>query len=95
MNLDIKNFFLKEVIVSIISIFIITLLSSCTKEEVSPVESKVLDVPKNQKCEVVFYDKNAGNIIDDTIDLEVLAQGFEIAEGPLWVASKKCFFFLM
>ncbi len=71
------------------------MLSSCTKEEVSPVESKILEVPKNQKCEVVFYDENAGNIIDDSIDLEVLAQGFEIAEGPLWVASKKCFFFLM
>ena len=95
MNIDIKNFSLKEVIVSITSIFIITLLSSFTKEEVSPVESKILEVPKNKKCEVVFYDENAGNIIDDSIDLEVLAQGFEIAEGPLWVASKKCFFFLM
>ena len=95
MNLDIKISSLKEVILSTTSIFIITLLSSCTKEEVSPVESKVLEVPKNQKCEVVLHDENAGNIIDDSIDLEVLAQGFEIAEGPLWVASKKCFFFLM
>ena len=57
--------------------------------EIKPVEEKVLEVLKNQKCEVVLHDKKAGDIIDDSIDLEVLAQGFEIAEGPLWVSSKK------
>ena len=40
-----------------------------------------------------MHDENARNIIDDSIDLEVLAQGFEIAEGLLWVASKKMFLF--
>ena len=61
--------------------------------EIKPVEEKVLEVLKNQKCEWVLHDKKAGDIIDDSIDLEVLAQGFEIAEGPLWVASKKMFLF--
>lgn len=93
MNIDIKNSSVKEVTAFITLIFGITLLSSCNKSEVSPVESKVQEVPKNQKCEVVFHDANAGNIIDDSIDLEVLAQGFEIAEGPLWVDSKKMFLF--
>ena len=93
MNTDIRNSFHKEAIAFISSIFVITLLSSCTREKGSPVESEALEAPKNQKCDVVLHDKNAGTIIDDSIDLEVLAQGFEIAEGPLWVASKKMLLF--
>ena len=93
MNTDIRNSSPKEAIAFITSIFVITLLSSCTREKGSSVESEVLEVPKNQKCDVVLHDKNAGTIIDDSIDLEVLAQGFEIAEGPLWVASKKMLLF--
>ena len=61
--------------------------------EIKPVEEKALEVLKNQKCEEVLHDENAGDIIDDSIDLEVLALGFEIAECPLWVASKKMFLF--
>ena len=93
MYTDIRNSSPKEATAFIASIFVIILLSSCTREKGSPVESEVLEVPKDQKCDVVLHDKNAGTIIDDSIDLEVLAQGFEIAEGPLWVASKKMLLF--
>jgi len=38
--------------------------------------------PQNLTCQVELHDANLEVILDGSVQLEVLAEGFEIAEGP-------------
>ena len=82
----------------IYSLIILTgvIFSSCgSKKEVinTSSEESVNEVTQDQKCEVEFQDESVSDFLDKSIELEVLASGFEIAEGPVWVPSKKMFLF--
>ena len=61
--------------------------------EILPEGEPLVKVTENQSCEVDFEYDSVGDFLDNSIDLEVLASGFEIAEGPVWVPSKKMFLF--
>ena len=72
------------------------LLSSCSpnkKIDNTSADESVNEVTQDQKCEVESQDERVSDFLDKSIDLEVLATGFEIAEGPVWVPSKKMFLF--
>ena len=82
----------------IYSLIILTgvIFSSCgSKKEVinTSSEESVNEVTQDQKCEVEIQDESVSDFLDKSIELEVLASGFEIAEGPVWVPSKKMFLF--
>ena len=50
-------------------------------------------IPENQICRVEIHDSSVDGILDASVQLEVLAKGFEIAEGPVWVPSMKTLLF--
>ena len=45
----------------------------------------VAATPENLTCQVELHDSDLKMILDGSVQLEVLADGFEIAEGPLWI----------
>ena len=68
----------------IYSLIILTgvIFSSCgSKKEVinTSSEESVNEVTQDQKCEVEFQDESVSDFLDKSIELEVLASGFEIA----------------
>ena len=64
------------------------------KEESKAVEvNAVAATPENLTCKVELHDSDLKMIIDGSVQLEVLADGFEIAEGPLWIPSMKTLLF--
>jgi gluconolactonase len=78
------------------------LLCSCgEKADVShkKEEGKVAEVnasamtPENLTCQVELHDPNLEMVLDGSVKLQVLAEGFEIAEGPLWIPSMKTLLF--
>ena len=78
------------------------LLSVCTaksdvhqkKEESNAVEVKaVAATPESLNCQVELHDSDLKMFRDGSVQLEVLADGFEIAEGPLWIPSMKILLF--
>ena len=78
------------------------LLSVCTaksdvhqkKEESNSVEVKaVVASPESLNCQVELHDSDLKMFHDGSVQLEVLADGFEIAEGPLWIPSMKILLF--
>ena len=78
------------------------LLSSCGENADAPADTGELESadaasgvtsPDNQTCKVELHDPALGTILDESVELEVLAEGFEIAEGPVWVSSMKTLLF--
>ena len=78
------------------------LLSSCGENTDAPADTGELESadaasgvtsPDNQTCKVELHDPALGTILDESVELEVLAEGFEIAEGPVWVSSIKTLLF--
>ena len=75
---------------------ILILLCSCgEKAEIAQKNegSKAAEVnagpatPENLTCQVELHDPNLEVILDGSIKLQVLAKGFKIAEGPVWITS--------
>lgn len=78
------------------------LLCSCSSrikvllenQENKPVEAKALAlIPAEQTCQVELHNSDMAVIIDESIQLQVLAKGFGIAEGPVWIPSMKTLLF--
>ena len=53
----------------------------------------VAATPENLTCQVELHDSDLKMILDGSVQLEVLADGFEIAEGPLWIPIMKTLLF--
>ena len=86
--INMREIYIYSLIISTRVIF-----SSCgSKKEVinTSSEESVNEVTQDQN-EVEIQDESVGDFLDKSIELEVLASGFEIAEGPVWVPSKKMF----
>ena len=49
--------------------------------------------PEDLTCQVELHDANLEVILDGSVKLQVLAEGFEIAEGPVWLPSMKTLLF--
>ena len=65
-----------------------------TNEENKPAEADAgASVPDDQICRVELHDPGVDEILDASVQFEVLAKGFEIAEGPVWVPSMKTLLF--
>ena len=65
-----------------------------TNEDTKPAEADAgASVPDDQICRVELHDPGAAGILDASVQFEVLAKGFEIAEGPVWVPSMKTLLF--
>ena len=87
---------MRETFIYMLIILTGVLLSSCSpnkKIDNPSADESVNEVTQDQKCEVESQDERVSDFLDKSIDLEVLATGFEIAEGPVWVPSKKMFLF--
>ena len=81
---------------------VLILLCSCgEKAEIAQKneESKAAEVnasaatPENLTCQVELHDPNLEMVLDGSVKLQVLAEGFEIAEGPVWIPSMKTLLF--
>ena len=66
---------------------------SCQKEGEAPADEKAEEPPAKVSCVIEIHDPAAEGFLDRSADLEVLAEGFEIAEGPVWVASREMLLF--
>ena len=78
------------------------LLCSCSENADTPAGNEEVKsseagssavIPANQICEVELHDPALGTLLDESVQLEVLAEGFEIAEGPVWVPSMRTLLF--
>jgi len=66
---------------------------SCQKERETPADEKAEEPPAKESCVIEIHDPAAESFLDRSADLEVLAEGFEIAEGPVWVTSREMLLF--
>lgn len=63
-------------------------------EEIQSAEANAgAAIPENQICRVELHDPSVDGILDASVQFEVLARGFQIAEGPVWVPSMKTLLF--
>ena len=66
---------------------------SLQKERLAPAVEKAEEPQANFLCKIEIHDAAAEVFLDRSVGLEVLAEGFEIAEGPVWVNSRKMLLF--
>ena len=66
---------------------------SLQKELLAPAVEKAEEPQANFLCKIEIHDAAAKVFLDRSVGLEVLAEGFEIAEGPVWVNSRKMLLF--
>jgi gluconolactonase len=65
---------------------------SCNSQNNNSTENKIVE-KANGIGKTEIYDNNALQSIDSNATIEVIAKGFNWAEGPLWVADKKLLLF--
>ncbi len=71
-------------------ILLLIVVASCN----NPSGSKQTQAIKDSVIgKIEWYDNSAATIIDSNAVIEVIGQGFNWAEGPLWIASKNIFIF--
>ena len=54
---------------------------------------KSKEIPKKASYVIEIHDAATEGFLDRSADLEVLSEGFEIAEGPVWIESKEMLLF--
>ena len=69
------------------------LWGGCGKQDSPPATEPAQEIPANAALVIEIHDPAAGEFLDRSGELEVLAEGFEIAEGPVWIASRKMLLF--
>ena len=65
---------------------------SCNSQNDNSVENKIAE-RANAIGKIEIYDNTALQSIDSNATIEVIAKGFNWAEGPLWIADKKLLLF--
>lgn len=75
-----------------IMIIAAVIICSCNYQNNNSGENKNIQ-KGNSVGKIEIYDKSALQVIDSNVTIEVIAKGFNWAEGPVWVAGKKLLLF--
>ena len=97
--LSVRNFltFVRRKCLSVfgvwVAFFVTTQVFSFQNEGDSLTGENSNEAPAKVSYVIEIHDSAAERFLDSSTDLEVLAEGFEIAEGPVWLASKEMLLF--